>query len=195
MRTQIDLPLLPGLKTPLKQRQAAREWAVAHPERAAELKREWRRKNAEKNRQQKREASARHRTRNPGAAASRTKAWTLAHPERVQNQKQARRSASGRVGAVVTISYVFERDGGMCGICGSAVPLVARGAHPLAPTVDHIIPLKPAKNATHPPGEHSRRNCRLAHLRCNVARGNRYRGEPMLDLVENGQYRNPRRTA
>lgn len=38
--------------------------------------------------------------------------------------------------------------------------------HPLAPTTDHIVPLSKG-------GKHERRNCQLAHFKCNTAKGAR----------------------
>lgn len=61
---------------------------------------------------------------------------------------------------------VFERDDWRCYLCGD--PLL-RGAHrhdPLAPEVDHVIPLARG-------GDHSYANVRAAHRRCNQSKGAR----------------------
>ena len=52
---------------------------------------------------------------------------------------------------------VFERDEGVCGICGG---VVERDRF----DVDHVIPLALG-------GEHSYENARLAHVSCNRRRG------------------------
>jgi 5-methylcytosine-specific restriction endonuclease McrA len=52
---------------------------------------------------------------------------------------------------------VFERDEGICGICGEPV---AREEF----DVDHVIPLALG-------GEHSYANVRLSHVPCNRRRG------------------------
>lgn len=60
---------------------------------------------------------------------------------------------------------IYERDGWKCGICGKRVNDNLAVPHPLAKTIDHIIPL--SKGGTHEP-----KNVRLAHFICNSKRGN-----------------------
>jgi len=57
-------------------------------------------------------------------------------------------------------AQVFARDGGRCQICGRKARMTAVVPHPLAPVLDHIIPL--AAGGTHEP-----RNVQLAHFICN----------------------------
>ncbi|MCX4576538.1 HNH endonuclease [Streptomyces sp. NBC_01571] len=55
-----------------------------------------------------------------------------------------------------------------CWICGHNIPPDVDGRrHPLAFTLDHLIPLSRGGNLTDPV------NARSAHRRCNSARGNR----------------------
>lgn len=61
---------------------------------------------------------------------------------------------------------VFERDEWTCGICASPVDAVLTYPDPMSPSLDHIQPLSLS-------GTHTYDNVRLAHLRCNVGRGNR----------------------
>lgn len=61
---------------------------------------------------------------------------------------------------------IYERDHWRCGICGRAVRRDAVVPHPLAPTLDHIVPL--SKGGTHEPA-----NVRTAHFLCNATRGDR----------------------
>jgi len=59
-----------------------------------------------------------------------------------------------------------------CHICNKAVKRDAVVPHPLAPTIDHVIPL--AVGGTHEP-----LNCRCAHYICNARKGHRG-GEQLL---------------
>ena len=68
---------------------------------------------------------------------------------------------------------VYESDGWRCHICGKKVRRTATVPHPMAPTIDHVIPL--ADGGTHEPA-----NCRTAHFMCNSVKGNRGGGEQML---------------
>jgi 5-methylcytosine-specific restriction endonuclease McrA len=60
---------------------------------------------------------------------------------------------------------VFARDGWVCQVCDAAVDPVRRYPDPLSASLDHVLPLSRG-------GDHSRDNSRLAHLICNVKRGN-----------------------
>lgn len=71
-------------------------------------------------------------------------------------------------------SRVYERDGWRCGICRRPLKRDAVVPHPMAPTLDHIVPLSRG-------GEHSYANVQAAHFRCNSAKG--ARGEDQLRLA------------
>ena len=60
----------------------------------------------------------------------------------------------------------MDRDGGVCWLCSSDVDLDVPRTAPGAPTVDHVVPR--AHGGTSDPA-----NLRLAHRRCNGARGSR----------------------
>ena len=66
---------------------------------------------------------------------------------------------------------VFERDTWVCWLCGmptlpdKAKTLGTRSPHPMAPTLDHVVPVSKG-------GEHSESNLRCAHFMCNALRGN-----------------------
>ncbi len=64
------------------------------------------------------------------------------------------------------ISGAADRDGWMCWLCGNPVDPNTPPNTAWAPTVDHVVP-KSRGGATEPA------NLRLAHRRCNSARGNR----------------------
>lgn len=82
---------------------------------------------------------------------------------------KARREAlkrGNRVGGPVVLAKIAERDGWKCGICGKHVRESLTYPHPLSKSLDHVIPLSRG-------GAHSPENAQLAHLRCNVRKGNR----------------------
>lgn len=68
---------------------------------------------------------------------------------------------------------VFEADGYRCHICGKKTDSTKEAPHPMAPTIDHLIPL--AKGGTHEPI-----NCRTAHFICNSRKGDRGGGDQLL---------------
>ncbi|MEO6627619.1 MAG: HNH endonuclease signature motif containing protein [Aquihabitans sp.] len=61
---------------------------------------------------------------------------------------------------------IYERDGWKCKICRKAVKRDAVVPHPMAPTIDHILPL--AAGGTHEPA-----NVQCAHFLCNAQKGDR----------------------
>lgn len=67
---------------------------------------------------------------------------------------------------------VFERDRWTCQLCGKKIKRDAEVPHPLAPTIDHIIPL--ADDGTHEPA-----NCQAAHFACNSRKRDRGGGEQL----------------
>lgn len=76
-------------------------------------------------------------------------------------QKDRRRARKRRL-TVETVyrKRVFERDGWLCQLCRRPLRRDVAVPHPLAPTLDHIIPLARG-------GEHSYRNVQAAHFICN----------------------------
>lgn len=74
---------------------------------------------------------------------------------------------------------VFERDGWRCQLCDRKVRRDAVVPHPLAPTLDHIIPLALGPEAG---GVHSMANVQLAHYRCNCRKSARGGGEQLALL-------------
>lgn len=69
---------------------------------------------------------------------------------------------------------VFERDRWRCRLCGKKVPKDKVAPHPLAPTLDHIIPM------SRPGGDHVYANVQLAHFLCNSKKGARGGPEQLL---------------
>lgn len=65
----------------------------------------------------------------------------------------------------ISADALRQRDGDACHLCGLDVP-AAQKPHPLAPEVDHILPI--SRGGTHDP-----ENLALSHRTCNIAKGNR----------------------
>lgn len=79
--------------------------------------------------------------------------------------EQCRRALMrGAFVANVSPRKIFERDGWECQLCGKAIKRDALVPHPLAPTIDHIVPL--AAGGTHEPA-----NAQAAHFMCNAMKG------------------------
>lgn len=61
---------------------------------------------------------------------------------------------------------VFERDGWICQLCGYSVSKLMDPKLGDMASLDHIIPISKG-------GQHSYANTQLAHLSCNISKGNR----------------------
>lgn len=68
---------------------------------------------------------------------------------------------------------VGDRDGWKCGLCGHRVDNSLSWPHPRSASLDHIVPLSKG-------GAHAYINTQIAHLDCNMAKGNRGGGEQLL---------------
>ena len=68
---------------------------------------------------------------------------------------------------------IFSRDHGICHLCGMPTALIGMLKHDDGdtPSLDHLIPKSMG-------GDSSDDNLKLAHRRCNNARGNRMLDEP-----------------
>lgn len=97
---------------------------------------------------------------------NRKKCDACAVPEvdRLRARRAARREAV-KAGEVVRLADVAERDDHRCRICGDTVPLTS-WPDPTSASLDHIIPLSKG-------GEHTMANTQLAHLACNMSKGDR----------------------
>lgn len=95
------------------------------------------------------------------------------NPERVKEKQhlcvmRRRARLAGVEKEPIDRQAIYERDGGVCGICHRKV---SKRSYSL----DHIIPLSKG-------GPHKRSNLRLANTDCNKRRGNRGPGQLVLDL-------------
>ena len=92
------------------------------------------------------------------------------YPEKTRDQAKvggARRRGAARISVeAIERAVVFERDGWLCGLCGGSVDKRLPWPDPMSPSLDHIVPLSLG-------GHHLYANVQLAHLRCNLVKGNR----------------------
>lgn len=61
---------------------------------------------------------------------------------------------------------IYERDIWLCGLCSTPVDPDCTWPDPMSPSLDHVKPLSLG-------GTHTYENVQLAHLTCNVSKGNR----------------------
>lgn len=69
-------------------------------------------------------------------------------------------------GEPVILAEIAERDAWVCGLCERLVDAELVYPDPMSKSLDHVVPL--SKGGSHDPS-----NAQLAHLRCNVSKGNR----------------------
>jgi 5-methylcytosine-specific restriction endonuclease McrA len=86
------------------------------------------------------------------------------HRHHGRNARHRRRQRTRTTGVNVSRAAVFARDGWRCQLCGRKVRRDVNPHHPLAPSIDHIVPL--SAGGRHEPG-----NVQTAHMRCNIVRG------------------------
>lgn len=96
-----------------------------------------------------------------------------AHAYRVspQGRAQGRKHAASRRARILEAfvenfshEEIFERDDWVCQLCGVPVDPELVWPDRLSASLDHIVPLSRG-------GFHSRENCQLAHLVCNIRKG------------------------
>lgn len=141
------------------------ERRTATPEGRAQFRawqEDWKLRNPERNAEISRRCTRAWRKANPEKAADSYRAWAAANPEKYRagqqrghaNRKARLRSADGVRILNIDRAVVFERDGGICGICDSLVD--ATDWH-----MDHVVPLARG-------GEHTYGNVQVSHPRCNM---------------------------
>ena len=85
--------------------------------------------------------------------------------QREQRRIRRARQKNAYVSRVST-KKIYERDKGICQICGKPIDLKCKPPHPMSLSIDHIIPL--SLGGTHQPS-----NVQIAHMICNATKGNR----------------------
>lgn len=92
------------------------------------------------------------------------------HPEAFRDHVKvhaAIRRAAVRISTELVIrAEVYARDEWTCRLCGLSVQADLKWPDPGSPSLDHIVPLSRG-------GGHTYANVQLAHLRCNLVKGNR----------------------
>ena len=81
-------------------------------------------------------------------------------------QRKSKQSSYAMRAEYVSKAALIGSSNGRCYLCDELLWSNVHKAHPLAPTVDHVIPL--AAN-----GQHLKSNCMVAHFICNTFKGNR----------------------
>lgn len=155
-----------------------RAWREANPETAKRLTAAWREKNAEryaaskaawqrKNRERLREVVRAKRATDPEKYSLPLAAWKAANRERVREYQQKRRAAGyGAPVSDVDLSLLLDKSEGLCGLCAAPLAFGADWPEPLSVSVDHIVPLSRG-------GAHDLQNMQMAHLVCNLRKGDR----------------------
>lgn len=88
------------------------------------------------------------------------------------HRRRAQKAGTSSGDRPVVLADIAARDKNRCHLCGKKVSAKPY-PHPLSASLDHLIPLSQD-------GEHVPENVRLAHLRCNVAKGNGGGNEQLL---------------
>ncbi len=166
-----------------KERERSRKTYQAHPERTRARTRKWRAANPGKeaeyarkryaaNPDKERERNRQRRMDNPEKVREEVRKSQRKYPEKVS--EAARRRRALKAGALVERykeQDIFERDEWICQICGKPVDPTLKSPHPLSKSIDHIIPLQPRPGE--PKGTDEPNNVHLAHIVCNISKGNR----------------------
>ena len=87
------------------------------------------------------------------------------HGKRIENHKRRAIHYGASHIERVDVTELFSRDHGRCQLCRKKLNLKRIVPHPLAITIDHIIPLSKG-------GEHSYRNTQLVCFMCNSTKNN-----------------------
>ncbi len=95
---------------------------------------------------------------------ARTKKYKKDHPE--PNREYSRKRRALKIGAYhepYKDIDIFERDGWICGICGTKINKRLKWPHPRSKSIDHVIALSNG-------GADVPINLQSAHLRCNISK-------------------------
>lgn len=93
--------------------------------------------------------------------------WRKANPDGHRECEARRRALKADNGAhPYSRQEVFDRDGGVCGLCQTNIDSLLQWPHPGFFTIDHILPITKG-------GPDTFDNVQAAHLRCNIRKGNK----------------------
>ncbi len=106
--------------------------------------------------------------------SARNKAHYRANPEKAMSDCRKRKALKlGNKHEPYKKDYIFERDGWICQICGDRINRRLKWPHPRSKSLDHIVPLSKG-------GDDSPVNVQASHLRCNVGKLAKNRGQLRL---------------
>jgi 5-methylcytosine-specific restriction endonuclease McrA len=104
------------------------------------------------------------------------RSWAERNPDRIREAASRRRATKrGAPAERIDLLAVAERDHWRCQICLRKLNPRLQWPHPNSQSLDHVVPLSRG-------GEHTAANAQLAHLACNVGKGNRGGGEQLALL-------------
>lgn len=91
-----------------------------------------------------------------------------------RKRTQWRRAKVSDSGAeLIDRDEIGARDGWRCGLCHLRVDRLLGYPNPMSASLDHIQPLSLG-------GLHARANVQIAHLSCNISKGNRVANDQLL---------------
>lgn len=155
---------------PERRRESGRKYANANPEyeRARRQKfREanpgWHREWASRNPQRAQAYSRKWREAHPEVVIEMGRRWKATHPEILRQRSHERRALKAGIRMEpYDMLDIFDRDNWTCYLCGQPIdPSLPRKSHPMAATLDHIIPI------TMPGTSDTPDNVKAAHRSCN----------------------------
>lgn len=151
-----------------KQRERARARYAANPEKMRKdpkATRAWRVANDDKVRE--------YYSENRERIYAYNRAWKQANPDKRramgQRYRTKRKDPLAPVERFLDVD-VFLRDGWVCQLCLAPVDPGVRWPDPWSPSLDHVVPVSSPDYVNH---GHTMSNTQLAHLRCNLAKGDR----------------------
>lgn len=98
--------------------------------------------------------------------------WSKGKPEtRRANLRRKTQQRRARINGdpdaeLIDRDEIGDRDAWRCGLCSNPVDRTLSWPEPMSASLDHIEPLSLG-------GKHARSNVQIAHLACNIAKGNR----------------------
>lgn len=99
--------------------------------------------------------------------ASYNKHWRLDHPERIRAYRHKRRAHMQNSEVEDFLDgEIFERDNWICQLCFEPIDQSLKWPDSQSKSLDHIIPVSKM-------GSHTRDNVQIAHVICNLRKGNR----------------------
>lgn len=99
------------------------------------------------------------------ANPDKTRAWYLANPDKAR-ENYLRRRARLKAATIGTVDLeaLWVANEGKCQLCGEPIDRSLKGPHPMAASVDHIVPLSKG-------GRHEQSNLQWTHLVENIRKG------------------------